>query len=343
MSDTDDAPHAVPAAPRDPARPLLPAAVGAAEGAAIAAGTFAACSPMVPAAALESPLTWAGALAGGALVGAFAAHRRAARAASAGALLTPAAPPAARRDAWLQVVSGSARPAVEATLVELLAARLARGERVLVVDAARRLALHEAFGGDPRLGLVECLAGRFPLLGLVQGGGRPGLYLLAHGASAGEARWSQLGRLFEEAWPHFTRLYLVVEPSSPRELGDALRGRLLEGWWAGDARSLSQVALALAERLGISFLRSDLEVLPEPLPEALARRVAAIRETLPGPLAEPPALERRPAEPPAAEPVRRREVLDCDLQVQERLRFLIWMRRVQAEGRREVLVPALRG
>ena len=32
-------------------------------------------------------------------------------------------------------------------------------------------------------------------------------------------------------------------------------------------------------------------------------------------------------------------VLDCDLQVRERLRFMAWMRRVQADGRRAEVAP----
>ena len=43
--------------------------------------------------------------------------------------------------------------------------------------------------------------------------------------------------------------------------------------------------------------------------------------------------------PAAAEP----GVVDCDLQVRERLRFLLWMRRVQAESLRQVEVPLLSG
>ena len=73
--------------------------------------------------------------------------------------------------------------------------------------------------------------------------------------------------------------------------------------------------------------------MPEPTLEALATRVSTLRPA--GPVPEPapitaPAPVRR-AEPaqPALEPI----VLDCDLQVLERLRFLAWMRRLQADHR----------
>jgi hypothetical protein len=42
----------------------------------------------------------------------------------------------------------------------------------------------------------------------------------------------------------------------------------------------------------------------------------------------------------APAPPREAEILACNLQVRERLRFLIWMRRVQAESQRVVLSPA---
>jgi hypothetical protein len=35
-------------------------------------------------------------------------------------------------------------------------------------------------------------------------------------------------------------------------------------------------------------------------------------------------------------------VLDCDLHVRQRLRFVFWMRRIQAESQREVVTPASR-
>ena len=77
--------------------------------------------------------------------------------------------------------------------------------------------------------------------------------------------------------------------------------------------------------------------MPEASLEVLLARVAALRPVVVVP--EPAPLGRqapvsRPAIPATPlEPI----VLDCDLQVRQRLRFLAWTRRVQAEHRRAEL------
>jgi len=71
--------------------------------------------------------------------------------------------------------------------------------------------------------------------------------------------------------------------------------------------------------------------------EALAGRVIALRPA--GPAPEPAPITARTVAPipPLPQPVHERIVLDCDLQVRERLRFLAWMRRLQAQNRSEEL------
>ena len=75
--------------------------------------------------------------------------------------------------------------------------------------------------------------------------------------------------------------------------------------------------------------------MPEATLEAMSTRVLVLRPA--GPATEPapitaPVLAPVPAPRQAPlEPI----VLDCDLQVRQRLRFLAWMRRVQAEDQRE--------
>jgi hypothetical protein len=342
MSDTDDAVDDSPAAaPRGPRTILSCTLLGAAEGAAVAAGAFVAAGAALQGAWLDAPLAWAGAIALGAIVGACVALRRrsgpAPKRPRSRAQLEPALPAA-----WLQVVSGASREVLEATLTEMAARCLARGERVLVIDGGRATALHQTFGGEARLGLTECLREDYPLLGLVQSGGHAGLYLLAHGAPARLTRWSALGRLLEQAWRHFGRVFLVVDATAHHAVGDAVRGRVLEAWWAGASGGVPRVALALGERLGITFRHYGLGDRMHATLETLEARVLELRAGAEQPAPEPADLPARPA--PAAEPVAvaRPQVLDCDLQVRERLRFLIWMRRVQAESRRETLVPAAR-
>lgn len=208
---------------------------------------------------------------------------------------------------------------------------LFRGERVLIVDAGRRIGLHEAFDRDARWGFGECLQGVFPLLGVIQETGHAGLYLLARGSQGAET-WSALGRLLDDAAPHFTRVILAVDPACPHVAGDALRGRMVEGWWAGDV-ALPQSALALSERIGIRFqglaLRATLEdaldaLLDLPTPAAPLPRAVMIANL-------PPGVRLLPKEP-EPEPIAVPDVIDWNLSVGERLRFLAWARRLQTSS-----------
>ena len=232
--------------------------------------------------------------------------------------------------ARLHVLSGADERRVAAGAAKLAATFLERGERVLVMDAGRRLRLHEYLGGDPRWGVSECMAGEMPVLGTVQNLGGTGLYLLARGQVSGAERWSRLGRLLDEARPHFGQIILALDAAAPHSAGQALRGFLLEGWWAGTGEKLPRVAEALAERMGIHFHGLELKVSLQDALEALSG--FSVASAAPS---EPPTVTaaQAPAEP-VKSAVPEPAVLDCDLQVRERLRFLLWMKGIQAEGRR---------
>ncbi|MBI5710130.1 MAG: hypothetical protein HZC42_07500, partial [Candidatus Eisenbacteria bacterium] len=292
--------------------------------------------------------TWAALLAAGALAGTLFVSPVAARVARR---LRRARPrredpvserlvAADRAWSWLHVVSGPAAEAIARAVGDLGALFLARGERVLVVDGGRRLGLHRLNGGDARWGLIECLEGGMPLLGALQSGGHPGLFVLAHGAPARAERWDRLGAVLADARPHFTRVVLALDALAPRAVGEALAGRLLEGWWSERGPALPRSAQALSERLGIALCCMDLSTGVEPLLEVPAGASAAPPAPCGADLeaaafaaacaaAARGAGDREPAHASPAGP----PVLACDPQVRERLRFLLWMRRVQAEGR----------
>jgi hypothetical protein len=263
---------------------------------------------------------------------------------------------------WLHVVSGP-DPARIAHAVAILAGGfVGRGDRVLLVDAGRRLLLHERYGGDARWGLGECLAGEVPLLGAVQAAGRAGFFFLAHGAPGPAGRWDGLSGLLEDARKHFDRVLLALDPKVTRAAALPLGGRVLEAWWAEPGPGLSRSAVKLSERLSIPFSCFDLNWLmearreagsatpvqaPRPLPsgdEAGAAQRArlpdaeVLAQADPGPGGETlEPVEAGPGPAEAIEAVARSGgeavVLGCDLEVRERLRFLIWMRRVRAERR----------
>ena len=239
----------------------------------------------------------------------------------------------------LHVVCGVHRQAVTRAALELAAHRLAAGERVLLVDGSARLALHERLGRDARWGLLECLAADMPVLGLVQYAGHPGLYLLPHGNAERSVGWSPLGRKLDEVMPHFGRIVLILDPKSPAGVGDSLRGRAMEGWWASANGRSGRAADDAAARFGIVFSELSLGDMPEATLELLVERVRALRPAGPAPELAPitaPAVARHPVLPKAVlEPI----VLDCEWQVLQRLRFLAWTRRVQAENRRAALQP----
>ncbi len=242
---------------------------------------------------------------------------------------------------WLHVVTGPNPRAIARGVLEVAAHALARRERVLVVDGGPRLALHEVFEREPRWGLMECMNAEMPVLGLVQYGGRPGLYLLAHGnASRGEG-WSRLGQCLDDIRPHFGRVVLALDAQAPRAVGEAIAGRPFEAWWSEPVRRLPRAAVDWVSRLGIALCGMDLSHMPEPTLEVLRMRSGQLE---PAPL-EPAWARVVEASTPIltseALPGPEEVVLDSDLQVRERLRFLAWMRRVQKESRRDAEAPVL--
>ena len=246
---------------------------------------------------------------------------------------------AARVGPRLHVVCGPQRTAVFRAAFELAAHRLAAGERVLLVDGAARWGLHDVLEREPHWGLLECLAADLPMLGLVQFAGHPGLYLLAHGRHSSAIGWSPLWRKLDEVLPHFGRVVLLLDPQAPAELALGLRGRAVEGWWASPSGRRGRALTEAVSRFGIMFHDLELGDAPEMGLESLAARVAELEPvagpTVPAPMPEGvrvvgPAVPANPLEP---------IVLDCDLQVRQRLRFLAWTRRVQA-GHRPVASPS---
>ena len=264
---------------------------------------------------------------------------------------------------WLHLVSGPDRARIAHAVATLAGGFLERGERVLLVDAGERLRLHERFGGDTRWGLGECLVGEVPLLGAVQVAGRTGFFFLAHGAPGDAGRWDDLSGLLEGARTHFDRVLLALDPRVPRAAALPLGGRVLEAWWAEPGPGLSRNAVALSERLGIPFscfdlnwlMKTALEVEPAaqvpapgpppsgeeagaPQPTCIVdAQVIALGDRERGEEALEPMVEVVSGPAEAIEAVARSGgeavVLGCDLEVRERLRFMIWMRRVRAERR----------
>jgi hypothetical protein len=248
---------------------------------------------------------------------------------------------------WLHVVSGPDRARIAHGVGTLAAGFAARGERVLAVDAGQGLRLHERFGGDARWGLGECLDGEVPLLGAVQAAGRPGFYLLACGGSGLAGRWAALSGVLEEARRHFDRVILALGVGAPGAAALPLGGRVLEAWWAEPDRQLPRRASDLGDRLGISFTNLNLDWLMQGEREVVETPAARALVAPPAPLEAPAAEEAPPDEPaevlvfaapdgaPAAAefPPEAPLALDCDREVRDRLRFMVWMRRVQAERR----------
>ena len=229
----------------------------------------------------------------------------------------------ASSSAWLQIMSGPDAEHLTRGLFEAANALVGHGERLLVVDGARRLRFHDAMRRQAGPGLLECLAGELPLLETIQGGAEESLCFLPRGNPLRSELWPQLGRLLLEARPHFDRVVLALDFAVPHEVGPALEGLGAVGWWCHDGFT-SILPAALAERIGIPLRNMRLPVELEVMPDPAAGRLA------PFSLAAAPPWER-PVAPRIEAPV-----VDCDLQVRERLRFLVWMRSVQAEGQREL-------
>ena len=236
--------------------------------------------------------------------------------------------------AWLQVMSGPDAEHLTRGLFEAADALVGHGERLLIVDGARRLRFHDAIRREAGPGLLECLAGALPVLEAIQGGAEESLCFLPRGTPMRAEVWPQLGRLLLETRPHFDRVVLALDFAVPHEVGPALEGLEAVGWWCPDG-SASILASALAERIGIPLRNIRL-----PLPQDVLPEIGAVRATPIAPLSAQQAIPVGAPNPAPRErevsPRDEPQVVDCDLQVRERLRFLVWMRSVQAEGQREL-------
>ncbi|HEY6867795.1 MAG TPA: hypothetical protein VI792_11095 [Candidatus Eisenbacteria bacterium] len=239
--------------------------------------------------------------------------------------------------AWLHVVSASEPASLARGTLELAAALSEAGARLLVVDGARRLGLHQRLGLASDPGLLECLAGEVPVLEAIQHDADGNLSLLARGNPMRPEVWPQLGRLLGRARTRFDRVLLALDFAAPREAGVALEGLDPQGWWVFDGVRTG-LASAVEERIGIPLRNIGLESEPDAVDEVVAKP----RE-LPRPALTPPPAPAPVAGGPVRVEARRRRieraVVDCDLQVRERLRFLIWMKQLQAEGQRELGAP----
>jgi len=244
----------------------------------------------------------------------------------------------ATRPAWLQIVAGTSPPRVARAACELAARALARGQRIVVIEASPRLRLHRGWRLSPRLGWSECALDGLPALGLLQNGGFTGLFLLAYGRAGRIRTWLPLDRVLEELRPHFGCVVLALDGSAPDEIGSLLAGRVMDGWWAGGGPVTGARAEAVGARLSILLRDLSLKAVPQASLESIELRLQSL-----GPRPEPAAFSSPPAPlGPQADWISEPAVLDCDLQLRQRLHFLAWMRRLQAQQRgreRETAAP----
>lgn len=192
--------------------------------------------------------------------------------ATSGPLLAPAV-----GGAWLHLVSAEDAPRVARAAGELAVPLIARGDRVLLIEAGQRLRLHESFACAPRWGVGECLSGELPLLGTVQRAGVRDLYLLAAGSYPGRGSCDALGRLLDEARRHFSAVVVALDARVPAEFRALTLGRRAEAWWPQPSGRLSRAALAFGERIGIPVTPLGLPPRTEHWLEALERRSEALR------------------------------------------------------------------
>lgn len=244
--------------------------------------------------------------------------------------LDAAAPADPARGAWLQVIAADRADLAARAAFEVAAHALATRRRVVLIDGSRDFRLHDCLGLSGRLGFRECMAGGLPALGLLQSGGFTGLFLLARGRQGNLEDWLPLDRVLEELRPHFEQVVLVFERRVPAVVGGVLAGRLASGWWAGPGKAAGRGPRSASAALAIPLFDIDLAAMPHPSLEALEARLAGV---LAAP-ADAAVLEPFAAAPPGPIRVSPPAVLDCDLQVRQRLRFLAWMRRMRTERER---------
>ena len=232
--------------------------------------------------------------------------------------------------AWLHVVSAPDAARLTRGLLEAAAALIGRGDRLLVVDGARRLRFHEAIRCEGGPGLLECLADERAVFQTIQARTGECLGFLPRGDPMRSEVWSRLGRLLYEVRTRFDRVLLALDFAVPHEVAPAIDGLGAAGWWCPDG-SASILPSALAERIGIPLQNIRL-TMSEDVVHEMKRMLAGLLPSIPTPAT-------RPAVRIPYGPMRRRaqpQVVDCDLQVLERLRFLLWMRGIQSEGLHEL-------
>jgi hypothetical protein len=195
--------------------------------------------------------------------------------AAAGPLLAPAI-----GGAWLHLVSADDAPRVARAAGELAVPLIARGDRVLLIEAGQQLRLHESFACAPRWGVGECLSGELPLLGTVQRAGVRDLYLLSSGSYAGRGSCDALGRLLDEARRHFGAVVVALDARVPAEFRALARGRRAQAWWPHPSGRLPRAARAFEERIGIPVTPFGLPPRTGHWLEALERRIETMRELL---------------------------------------------------------------
>jgi hypothetical protein len=262
---------------------------------------------------------------------------------------SPEAPASDPARAVLHVVVGPSGRLVAHAAAEICAPWLARRERVLLVDGGPRLRLHTFFGASVRRGLGEYLAGRAPLLALIQNAGASGFWLLVHGPSPRGRDWDGLERLLRSARVHFDRVVLAVDLGAHRSLGSALARLEHAAWWAGTGPEGRSAARDFVESIGVPLAGVRLTGTPRAMREFVRARVEALRvaDLTAATLGATPASATAAATPrrvvPAAaavlsalgpvvasRPRRAPLAVEDDARVRERLRFLLWMRRVRS-------------
>jgi hypothetical protein len=236
--------------------------------------------------------------------------------------------------AWLHVLSGPDPEHLTRGLLEAASALIEHGERLLLVDGARRLRFHETIRREGGPGLLECLAGELPVLEAIQGGAGEGQCFLPRGNPMRSEAWPQLGHLLRDVRTRFDRVLLALDFAVPHEAGPALEGIGAAGWWCPDG-SASILSSALAERIGIPLRNIRLSMSDDVLDQT-ARMLSGLFPSVPASRIRTTAPPGRGPSGSVVRPRTEPQIVDCDLQVMGRLRFLVWMRGIQSEGLREL-------
>ena len=250
--------------------------------------------------------------------------------------------PIANPENGLHLVSGRRTSELARAACEIAGAALARGERALIADISRRLALDREFGAEARWGIAECLANALPVLGAVQSLGVPGLYLLSHGEGEIDEHADSLGTITRDARVHGFTVILVADPPALRAMGTALAPLSPHAVWVGKGL---EVASTFS---GIPFEIMSLPPTSEKPLEVLAARFPVVAAAAPpADAAAAPAIAPHDAVVLAAAAreafanLKRPPVtIESDAKVRARLRFLMWMRRVRSERRTRTATAA---